>query len=301
MTSDRGFVLLNALVLVAAMSAAAVFVMAQAETGRARLVASQTADQLDHYLDAFEAYAMAVLLADPPSVTAEDGAWRIEARALDVDRGQVSGSMIDVESKLNLNWLAGGNSPGTVDLIDRALIAVNARSQVTGLITAAMSPGVPDSRPYLSFDPPRDPVGGMRTLPVELRDIAGLTPSDLEKLALVATLAPPDSTLNVNTASVDVVAAFFPDLSRAQVEKALSARNEGPFTSVDAFLERVEDVLGSALGDDVDVTRLSVSGVWFQLTTVATLDGQTARRETMLERRLNGLVPRVIWRVTQYP
>lgn len=302
MSQDRGFVLLNALVLVAAMSAAAVFVVARSEAGRAKLAAAQTADQLERYLDAFESYAMAVLLADPPSVTSLGGDWEIDARVLDVDRGEVSGSMTDVERKLNLNWLAAGNAPQQIAIFDRALAGINARQQVIELVVEAMSPGVPSNRQaYLAFDPPRDPVGGLRTLPVELRGIAGLTNADMAKIDAIATLAPPDSGLNVNTAPADTIAAFFPDLSKAQIGRVIASRDKEPFTSIEMFLQRVEAVQGTAVDENLDITRLTVAGVWFEVRAVASLDGYTARRTTLLERQLNGFLPRVIWRVTEFP
>ncbi|GGX70429.1 hypothetical protein GCM10007385_44300 [Tateyamaria omphalii] len=302
MIKDRGFVLLNALVIVAAMSAAAVFVVAQSEAGRVRLSAAQTSDQLDQYLDGFEAYAMTVLMVDRTAVTTDDGDWRIDTQSLDMDRGTVSGTLIDVERRFNLNWLAAGNAPGMVDVLSRALAAVKARPQVVDLVAAAMSPGVPsNARAYLAFDPPLDPIGGQRTLSAELHDIAGLTPSDLDKLGQVATLAPPDSQLNINTASIDVVAAFLPDLTRLQVASVLSEREEEPFVSIDAFLGRVEEIQGSGLGNELDLSRFSVRGAWFKLRASATLEGYSARRETLFERRGNGSLPRIAWRVTQYP
>lgn len=302
MKRDGGFVLLNALVLVAAMAAAAVFVVARTETGRAHLSAAQRSDQLDRYLDAFEAYAMTILMAEPQSVTALGGDWQIDARVLDVDRGQVSGSMTDLESKLNLNWLAAGNSPQQVAIIERAIAKTGASQDVSNVVVTALSPGIPENRrAYLALNPPRDPVGGARTLPVELRDIAGLREPDITKVEMVATLAPPDSGLNVNTAPAEIIAAFFPDLSKAQVDRVIAPRDDEPFASIEAFVQRVEEVQGAALDPELDISRLTVAGVWFRVDSVASLDGYTARRTTLIERQLNGFLPRVLWRVTQFP
>ena len=62
-----GFVLVNALVLVAALAAVAVLLLARAESARALRATGQTATQLTLYLDAFESLAITVLEADAAS------------------------------------------------------------------------------------------------------------------------------------------------------------------------------------------------------------------------------------------
>jgi len=299
---DRGFVLLNALVLVAAMAGVAAYIMAQSEAGRVRLSAAQTADQLEQYLDGFEAYAMMVLAQERSSVTASDGSWRIDAAGLPLDRGEVSGSIVDLERKFNLNWLAIGNAPDLPDVLDQVLVAAKGRPGLADMVSEALFPGVPsNARAYRALDPPLDPVGGVLSVPHQLRDIPGLTPTDLAKLDQVATVIPPDSKLNINTAAPEIIAAFFPNATLAQISRVLAPRNEEPFTSIDAFRQQVEIVQGVGIGTDTDITLFTVRGTWFELTTTAKLQGHTARRTTVLERKRNGVLPRVVWRVTQQP
>ena len=63
--ASGGFVLLNALVLVAALAAAAAFVLSRAETTRQLQAGAQGAVQGALYLDGFEALALTLLRTDP--------------------------------------------------------------------------------------------------------------------------------------------------------------------------------------------------------------------------------------------
>ena len=65
MRAQRGFILVNALVLVGALAAAAAVLLIRAEMSVQRQAAWQGAAQIDAYLDAFEALAITVLEADP--------------------------------------------------------------------------------------------------------------------------------------------------------------------------------------------------------------------------------------------
>ena len=64
-TGDQGFVLVNALVLVAALAAVATLLLSRAEQGRSRLESGLVADQLNLSLDAFDALAISQLAREP--------------------------------------------------------------------------------------------------------------------------------------------------------------------------------------------------------------------------------------------
>jgi len=64
MKQDAGFALINALIIVAAMSAAAVFLLQRGEAARLRLEQGRSAAQLTAYLDAGEVLMRLTLDAD---------------------------------------------------------------------------------------------------------------------------------------------------------------------------------------------------------------------------------------------
>ena len=85
MRAPRGFVLVNALIIVAALSVVSVWLLSRAETGRARAAAAQQAVQLELYLDAYEHLAITVLDRDLPVVDHLSEDWARADLELELD------------------------------------------------------------------------------------------------------------------------------------------------------------------------------------------------------------------------
>ena len=112
--SERGFVLLNALLLVAAFAAAAVYVLGRAEAARLRQAEQQGAGQLQLYLDGFEVLAMQVLHRDQQggAVDTLTDIWAAPINGVTIDRGLLSGQISDLQGRFNVNWLANTQDLG---------------------------------------------------------------------------------------------------------------------------------------------------------------------------------------------
>lgn len=301
---DRGFVLVNALVLVAALAAAAVFVLARAEAGRARLVATQGAGQLDYYLDAFEVHARATLDRDGsqggPDHPGE--AWAQAAPAFDLDRGAVQGRIRDAQALFNVNWLSDSTNTSARPALDAMLQARGLPPRVAEALAQAVRPANAAARQrHAALDPPRDPVGGALFMPRQLADIPDLTAQDLARLADIVTVLPGDSRLNLNGAPADLIAGFFPQTSAGVIGPLVTRRGTTPFGSVADFVAAVEAAQGAAMPEDFDPGRLSVGSEWFLVDIEATLDGRSAARSTLLHRRALPVGTATRWRITTRP
>ena len=90
---SRGFVLVNALVLVAALAGIATFLLARAEGARARAHEAQGAAQARLYLDAFEALSIGILSSDRAALM-----LRIRNGALE-DARELGLDLLDVRLK----------------------------------------------------------------------------------------------------------------------------------------------------------------------------------------------------------
>lgn len=301
---DRGFVLVNALVLVAALAAAAVFVLARSEEGRARLVAHQGADQLDYYLDAFEVYARTTLDQDGAQGGTDHlaEAWAQAAPAFDLDRGTVQGRMRDAQAMFNINWLGDSTHPAARPALDALLQARGLPPRVAEALAQAVRPANTASRrAHAALDPPRDPVGGALFMPRQLADIPTLTAADLTRLDDIVTVLPGYSRVNLNTAPLDLIAGFFPQTSPGVIAAQVARRRTAPFVSVEAFVNGVETAQGAAMPEAFDPGRLSVGSEWFEVEIEATLDGRSATRRTLLYRSHLPLGTAVHWRLTTRP
>jgi general secretion pathway protein K len=302
MKQDRGFVLVNALVLVAAMAAVAVFLLSRSETARVRLEQGQSRAQIGYYLDAFD--ALAITLLDSVSGPVDHGgeAWAKADFNVPVDRGQIAGQVTDMQGLFNLNWLTDPSNTRAQPAFDQLLLRAGISPQTGAAVTAFLRSGGPQSRQaYTRLDPPLDPVGGAILMFEQLRDIPQLRASDLEKLRRVATALPGESALNINTTSDQILAGFFPELTPTLIARLLSVRDREPFASTAEFIAAVENALGEGLGDDFDASRFSVGSEWFRVDSTAQLNNHTAKRTAVLFRAPFPIGTSVRWHTTTRP
>jgi len=306
---DRGFVLVNALVLVAALAASAVFLLAQAELGRVRLMASRTSAQLSLHLDAAEALAVTRLDAAADGQPDHLGrAWARSMQNVALDTGEISIQIQDLQGRFNLNWLTNPSNTAASAAFDRLLNSLGVSDQDGATIRAFLQPGGPsNTSAFLRVDPPLDPVGGALLMVQQLDQLPGLSERARARLRPHLTALPGDSRLNPNTATQDVLTAFLPRLTSPRIAQLIAQRSRQPFPSTEAFLIAAQ----LAISEDPDAPEpeedellaqhLSVSSEWFGLEAVATLDGHHASRIAVLHREGVPVQTKTEWRMTTRP
>ncbi|APZ54040.1 type II secretion system minor pseudopilin GspK [Salipiger abyssi] len=312
MRGERGFVLVNALLIVAALSAMAVFLLARAEGARARLQTGLDAEQIELDLDAFEALAQQVIARDAPLVDHFGEAWAETEYNVPLARGQVAGRLSDLQGRFNLNWLANPDNALAQAAFDRLLDRLGVTASVGEALRAVLQPGGPEDRaPYLLRDPQEVPLGGAVMMLSQLRDLPGFPEAAFARLRPYIAVLPAGSRLNVNTAPPEVLAAFLPDLSRTALGAVLSRRETEPFRSTDAFLSaagrtpadaRPEGTPAPAGAEDSLIEdAITVASRYFGIESTATLGTQSASRTALLERRGAAELPVIAWRITTWP
>lgn len=305
MSNDRGFVLVNALILVAAMAAVAVFLLAKSEAARVRLQQGQGNGQLTYYLDGFDALAITLLNQDGSSGDAVDHNGETWAKAdynVAVDRGQIAGQITDLQGLYNLNWLTDPTNKRARGAFDQLLARVGVSPQAGKAIVAYLRAGGPENRQaYARMTPPLDPVGGAVSVFDQLEDIPQLSTRDLARLRIHVAALPGDTALNINTASTEILAGFLPELKFAVVGRILLARQRQPFVSVKEFTEALEAALGKALDDSFEPSRFSVGSDWFRVDSSAHLETHVATRTSVLLRQPYPIGTAVRWRKTTRP
>lgn len=303
MNKQAGFVLVNALVIVAAMAGAAVFLLARAEGGRARLEASQAAGHLTYYLDAFDALAITMLNADlnRGNVDHPGEAWANSDIAVPLDRGKVAGAITDQQALFNLNWLNDTTYDAAQPAFDALLVRIGVSPRVGDVIRDFIQPGGPaNKRRFAAQTPALLPVGGAVLLFDQIGDIAGIRAQELERLRAVTTALPGALPVNINTAPYDLLVSLMPEIPGNIVIQILRTRESEPFQSIDSFVTAIENRLGEELTDAFSTGRLSVESEWFRIDTQAELDGQQARRTTMLYRLGRQAGTFVRWQISRF-
>ncbi|WP_204115947.1 type II secretion system minor pseudopilin GspK [Shimia biformata] len=318
---DRGFVLVNALVLVAAMAAVAAVLLMRAETGRARLEAGQGAAQVAQYLGGAEALAVTLLDRDRAAGSLDHlgEAWAGADFNVALDRGRVAGTITDLQGLFNVNWLADPEDTDMQLAFDNLARRIGLAPARVTAIRAFLQPGGPHAlggpgarAAYAARTPPSDPVGGAILMLDQLAEVPGITPRDLERLRRVATALPGDSLLNVNTAPPEVLAAFLPGLGAARIDQLMQSRRTAPFPSGEAFADAAglpgadregeEETGGTGEADPgaplITRARLAAGSEWFRLEAAAQLDHRRVARHLVLHRPPAPGRITVAWRIS---
>lgn len=317
MKRDNGFVLINALILVAALSAVAVYLLSRAEGSRARLEAIRTADALALGLDAVEALALTRLDADlrRDDIDHLDEAWARPETGLDLALGTAEMTISDAQGRFNLNWLADPDDTEARAAFDRLIASLGLPPQVAVALAGFVRPDGPGPGDDTTRRLPSAPIGGNATMLPQITGIPGINASIYARLAPHLAALSGDSGLNVNTATPEVLAAFLPDLPRARLDRALAARRVTPFATVDAFFSAIGEPPAPADADEggedddddttdamtIRQTRLTVGSAWFRLDTTVMLNGRRAQRQALIQRRGRSEGAHIAWRLTAAP
>lgn len=279
--SSRGFVLVNALVMVAALSVVALALLSRAEDGRLQVLAMSQAVQLELNLDAYEALARAQLDADRAGVDHMREAWAREDNDLPLERGRVAGRMRDLQGRFNLNWLTNPEDEASRAAFDQLLLQLGVASNVGEAIVAQLEPGGSSSpRSARATGVAEDPPGGA----VLMLDQLTIPVRAMERLDPHVTVLPGESQLNVNTTTRQVLASFLPGANVAALDALLSQRRTEPFLSVDDFIARAVETLGAEQASEIDRERISVGSDWFEVEISAILEGREATRLVVIRR-----------------
>lgn len=284
----RGFVLLNALVLVVALAGAAALLLARAEGARARGSAGAGAAQLALYLDAAQALAATALRPVPGDAVDHPGeAWARPVGPVPLDRGQVALRIMDLQGRFNVNWLADAQDEMAAEAWTRLAASVGLSGAGARAVATRIAGSGPGEGPVVTLD--------------QLAGPGGIDPASLARLRPLLAALPSNTKLNINTAPAEVLHATLPGLSRGLADRLAEMRKAEPFASVQAFTETLGRIAGVATAGEVDATRLDVGSSWFVLEARATLGARTAARRTMLERQPLPLGLRVAYRAAIAP
>ncbi|CUH89343.1 Putative general secretion pathway protein K [Phaeobacter sp. CECT 5382] len=316
-STSAGFVLVNALVLVAALAAVATLLLMRSEQGRARLQTGLVADQLTLGLDAFDALALTRLARDTSGSDHSNEVWARPQAPLPLARGEVNGQISDLQGRFNVNWLSDPDNLLAQKALHSLLAKLGLAPQIAQNIQSFVTPGglSPAQRArWQRQAPPLDPVGGPLFSADQLAELPGLTPRAYARLRPLITALPADSRLNVNTAPPQVLAAFLPHLPAASLIRLTQRRDRSPFVSVEAFLtaarldqppqqaqESPQTEGAKPTHNQLQPDQISVSSAWFLVESSSQLETAFAHRITLLHRPRPGRRPALIWQVTTRP
>ena len=284
----NGFVLVNALVIVAALSLVVLWMLSRAENVRVRNAAALEATQLQLYLDGFEAFARDIVIRDQMGGAAADHLneeWAQPIPSVPLDRGRVSGQIRDLQGLFNLNTLANPENVAAKEAFLKLARRRGVSSRKAQLIADFVAPGGPSkTQAYLEAEVAMRPVGGSLLMREQLRQIPQLSEQEFNRLAPFITALPGETAINVNTASSEVIASHFPNVEATRFAGIVAQAKRQPFLSVESFNIALLKIISADELEALDSSVFSVGSTWFEVTIDAELDGRRASRRATIRR-----------------
>lgn len=219
-------------------------------------------------------------IVDAPDTDHPGELWASELPPLPVDNGTVqgvvTGQMEDLQGRFNINRLVDAQYRENVPIreqFERLLTALEidpSFAQITvDWIDADQNGSFPNGAEdaiYTGMIPPYRTAGQLLTNASELAALVGMTQADFAKLRPHITALPPDTKINLNTATGPVLQSLSDLLDAAQAESFIEQRENAPFEQADyrqIFDAFVEGSLRQEIG---------VSSNYFQLKAVVQID-----------------------------
>ncbi|MEZ5462569.1 type II secretion system minor pseudopilin GspK [Dokdonella sp.] len=294
--NQRGVALLIALLAVALAVILIASLLDRGELAFARTRNVLRGEQAVAYAEGLEAFAAQILmrdLAENPGLDSNNESWAIPLPAQEVPGGSISASMRDLNGCLNLNNLVGTENPAIWrQRLDRLLVALELDPSLAGAITDWLDAdtniddagGAEDSA-YLAQSVPYRTGNRVFAHVSELRLVRGVSGDVYARLSPEVCALPPDSAINLNTASIAVLMSL-----DSRMTAALAARinqdGQARWTDVASALNEAAQQ-GVELSP-ADRTGLGVSSSYFLARGEVTLDDVPFPFSSVLERVSGG-------------
>ncbi|HLT98665.1 MAG TPA: type II secretion system minor pseudopilin GspK [Burkholderiaceae bacterium] len=288
---QKGMAVIGALIVVAATSVATASIMERQTLLADTLIGERDRVQAKWLLRGGVDWARVILLNDARNnaVTLRSAIWAQPIVGLEITtpdgarRAHFSGLVEDEQGKYNLARLASGGEVKASELAGlqsllHSLGMPSALAPAIALRVAQSQPG--PSKPATAV--------GLRSIE-DLLGVDGVTPNMVAVLSEWLTFLPPNTPLNVNTASAEVLTASLPGLDLATARSLVEERDGGIwFTSRGDFLNRLKNTEGARRA------LLDVRSEWFKVSGEVQLQHARVSMTALLQRQ-GSTPPNVIW------
>lgn len=255
-------------------------------------------EQALQYVTGAESWSQQILnrhFSNHTTVTLTDD-WAASLPPLPIEGGQMRGQLEDLQARFNLNSLVDASGVSNSlqmtrfrNLLTNLNLNPNLVEAIVDWIDHDQNPlalnGAEDYE-YLRYTPP------YRTSDQAMSDVSELllikgVDSDIYQTLLphICVINEVNSTINVNTASAEVISSLDSHITLADAQTLVTDRTTTSFSSVSDFLT---DPLFAGL--TIDVKGLSVSSDFFKLTTHAQIDKTNLNVISVLQRNTTGAI-----------
>lgn len=210
--------------------------------------------QAKHYAMGAEQYVAHLLEVDfqkdknnKRHVDHEKEDWNIHTLDYPFDQGSVDISVIDEQRFFNINWLIAEDEEGKKNikmfqnLLSSQSIDINLANKIHVWLGASVeAPGAIADDAYLTMDHPRRAGRTEMVSVTELKLVQGITPEQYSQLAPLLTALPKASTINLNTALLEVICALSDKITKNDALSIIEARGEDGFSTLEDLSTRTD-------------------------------------------------------------
>ena len=289
---QRGAALITAVLVTAlvAITAAAMATRQQLDIRRTGNLVND--DQAYLYALGMENWAIQILARDRLD-NAEDHLaerWATEISPIEVDGGALSGRIIELQGRVNLNALVNGKQVDKrqlaryLNLLRILDLDPELAPPLIDWLDADPDPGIPNGAEdleYLGRKPAYRSANGPLLTPSDLLSIKGYTREVVARLRPLVSTLPEATSVNVNTAPALVLQALSDKMTAADAQSLIAARDESEkgFPSIGEFLQRDE-----LAGTGLDPVGLSLNSSYFLVQATVEFNERTHTLYSLLRR-----------------
>jgi len=222
--------------------------------------------------------------------------WAIELPGFPIEGGDLTGTILDLQGRFNVNNLIDENGQIEVESLERfrrLLSALEIDPRFAGIaadwidsdLEASFPDGAEDSI-YTGILPPYRSANQSLTSVSELAALEGMDRQTFNTLRPHITALPGRTNINVNTASAAVLQSLDENMSSADVERLLSERESAGFADI-------QTAFSSLVTPDV-LNTLEETTNYFQLKVVVRIDTVRVTLYSVLQRGPQGSVTPIL-------
>lgn len=300
---QRGVALITAMLIAALVTVAAVAMASRQTLDMRRTGNMLEADQAYLYALGMEQLAVQVLLKDENDtggIDTLDEEWAIPLPPTTVEGGVISGSLEDMQARVNLNNLVNlVNNNQTPDKdqvkIFQSILQQVGQANEEILISPFMANRVVDwidnnintsadgaeDLEYLGAEIPYRAANQFMASPTELGAILDLNPQAVDALVPWVSTLPVPTAININTAPAEILMTLHADLTGSIAAGLVEYRKANPFTSKTDF----ETKLLNDHNIQVDQKLYDIKSDYFLVSVHAVIGRTRLHMYSLLERR----------------
>jgi general secretion pathway protein K len=300
MRRQRGIAVITAILVVALVASAASFMAWQQQLWVRQVEnLNQQAQSRAVVLAALQ-WAKAILAQDARdnSIDHMEEGWARSLAPLPVEGGELAGAISDQQGLFNLNSLVRGGKASTSDLavFRKLLELLQLPPDLAGAVVDWIDPdakvtypGGAEDMDYLALEPAYRAGNRALTSVNGLVRIKGFDAERVDRLRPFVTALPQPTTVNVNTAPAEVLAALVAELELNQAQALVVSRKEDHFKDFADFRARLPKSV-----TQVNETLISVGSRYFLVAGHARFGRSRVGYEALLLRDATAW-PKLVW------